>query len=220
LIPLLLLILVLGWFGVQALQSRRLDAYLTEQPIPYYFESAPAAAEAVSLLVALHGEDGDAQDCFAFWRPAAEALGFALLCPQLRVPNQAFDFVEAERRLSLALNEAYRRQALDDRFFLVGFEAGADLALSYTWRYPEAIAGVSAITPEFFPTTILEQRTTPLLVIIPEENYPARDNADTFTQSLADAGLPARLVRVPGSSASYSRNAGNITLDFLDRQSQ
>ena len=108
------------------------NAYRHETPSEFYLnlpEDYRADQEWI-LFVGLHGEGETGRDCFKNWQPFADEFEFVLVCPTLLEEGGELVTLEGERRIAGVLTEIYRQVTVKDRFFLVGFSAGAEFTLA------------------------------------------------------------------------------------------
>ena len=128
--------------------------------------------------------------------------------------------LEGERRIAGVLTAVYRQVTAKERFFLTGFSAGAEFALAYAYRYPNAIIGVSVISAESFPQPTAKSIDLPVLITVGELETDRVDITREFADSLNANGFTARLLVLQGGDHELSGDATRITLDFLRQVSR
>lgn len=165
------------------------------------------------LFVALHGSEQDGADCYDdYWRYARE-VRFMLLCPTMPVEDDGYDIAQAEIQLAAILTDLYDRYSLAGKFFLAGYEFGADFALPYTYRYPNAIVGVAIIGPTKLPSTA-QAYNIPTLLMVGDEDSEPRQEAVAFYQILKNAGYTIRLIEITGMQESPPADSRRLSIDL------
>ena len=198
------------------------NEYRHETPSEFYLylpEDYRADQEWI-LFIGLHGEGETGRDCFNNWQPFADEFEFVLVCPTLLEEDGELVTLEGERRIAGVLTEIYRQVTVKDRFFLVGFSAGAEFALAYAYRYPHAISGVAAISAESFPQPTAKSIDLPVLITVGELETDRVEITQEFAESLDANGFAARLLVLRGVGHRLSGDATRITLDFLQQVSR
>lgn len=165
------------------------------------------------LFVALHGQDQDGADCYNQWRRYAQDVRFLLLCPTMPLEDESYDVAQAEIQLAAILSDIYSRYTLANKFYLAGYDAGADFALPYAYRYPSAIVGIAVIEPNQLPSTAFAVNI-PTLLLIGEEVSEQRQAAETFNDVLQNAGYTIRLIVVSGLEASLQADARRMSVEL------
>ena len=165
------------------------------------------------LFVALHGQEQDGADCYEEWWRYAREVRFFLLCPTMPMEEDGYNRSEAEIELAAILTDIYSRYTLANQFFLAGYEAGADFALPYAYRYPSAILGLSIMGPRSLPSAAFAYNI-PTLLLVGEEETDERLAAETFSDVLQGAGYSIRLVVVSGLDVSLSPDARRMSVDL------
>jgi poly(3-hydroxybutyrate) depolymerase len=165
------------------------------------------------LFVALHGHDQDGADCYEEWWRYAREVRFVLLCPTMPVDDEGYDRSHAESQLAAILTEVYSRYTFANQFFLAGYEAGADFALPYAYRYPSAVIGVAVIGPRQLPSTA-SAYNIPALLMVGEEETDQRQATEAFSEVLQGAGYTIRLIVVSGLEESLSADARRTSVDL------
>jgi len=169
------------------------------------------------LFIGLHGEGETSRDCFKQWQRYADEYEFILLCPTLIEEEGAFSIAEGEQTISRVLSEVYKQVVVDDRFFVVGYSAGGEFALTYAYRYPNAIVGVSIISAENFPQPSAQAIDLPVLITVGERDEERAKAAQDFSEALEARGFAARAVVLPGVDHQLSGDATRLTLDFYEQ---
>lgn len=165
------------------------------------------------LFVALHGSEQDGADCYEDWWRYAREVRFMLLCPTMPFEETSYDVSQAEIQLSAILSDIYDRYSLAGQFYLAGYEAGADFALPYAYRYPSAIVGVAVIGPTRLPSTA-RAYNIPTLLLIGREQTEQRQLAVTFNRVLESAGYTIRLVEIGGMEEALPSDARRLSVDL------
>jgi len=216
---LLLPALVLVLAGCRAAAWRD---YHHAEPVEYYYfypESAQVR-EPAPLFIALLGQDRSPLDCIELFNLFAEDRGFALLCPQLGGDEGAADALQAERDLSAILTELYSTQTFQDRFFLAGFGDAATFALGYALKYPAAVVGVSAMSPETYPDLFAAPGPLPVQLIIGQEDEEGLAEARVVEQAWLGWGIPVRLIQIEGNGQAPSQTFARLASQLLDEVSR
>ncbi|MGD8604263.1 MAG: hypothetical protein PVF49_06785 [Anaerolineales bacterium] len=186
-----------------------------EEPFEYYLyvpdNYEPGNRE--YLFVALHGSQQDGADCYEDWYRYAREVGFFMLCPTMPLTEEGYDVAQAEIQLSAILTDLYDRYNFAGKFFLAGYEAGADFALPYTYRYPTAILGVSVIGPTKLPS-LARAYNIPTLLMVGDEDNEQRQQAVEFNQALQNAGYTIRLVGLTGMDEAPPADGRRLSVDL------
>lgn len=193
------------------------EAYHRTSPSDIYLYAPPnyAPGSPIQLLVALHGEDQDAFDCFDFWRTYADERGFALLCPELPYSDGQMDREAAQALLGQALQTAYTDVSLRGTFFVVGFAEAGTLALQYAAQFPQAMTGVAAIASQEFPPLSAAAAGMPVLILAPSGERAAAEAAQVYVDQMLTQGFAMRLVMLDENGDRLTRDAGRVTAEFL-----
>ncbi len=134
-----------------------------------YYVPETAGGGPMPLLVLLHGTGGGSEQLVEYFRPAADAWGFAILAPRSRGQNWAlidnfFDDYERSgrrgggypaarfgrdvERVDAELAELFDAVAIDpERVWLFGYSHGGSYALALGSANPDLFAGVAAVAP-------------------------------------------------------------------------
>jgi pimeloyl-ACP methyl ester carboxylesterase len=193
------------------------EPYHRTTPTDLYLYTPPnyQAGVAIELMLALHGPESDALDCFQAWQLYAEDNGFALLCPDLPYADGLLDRATAQERIGSALAVAYGEATLRGTFFMVGFGEAGTLALSYASQYPQAITGVAAVASREFPPLSAGASRLPILILAATGDRSAAEAAQTFADSLMQQGLPVRLVSLDERGEKLTGDDQRLTVEFL-----
>jgi poly(3-hydroxybutyrate) depolymerase len=186
-----------------------------EEPFEYYLyvpENYDPSGQ-YYLFLALHGSQQDGADCYEDWRRYALEVRFILLCPTMPMAEEGYDIAQAEIQLAAILTDIYDRYSLAGQFFLAGYEVGADFALPYTYRYPNAIFGVAVIGPTDLPSAS-RASNIPTLLVVGEEETDERQQAVAFNQILQSAGYTIRLVAISGMDESPPADSRRLSVDL------
>jgi pimeloyl-ACP methyl ester carboxylesterase len=196
--------------------------YHYSDPVEYYYyypESAGAAGRA-PLFIALLGEGRSPQDCIELLNQFADDRGFALLCPDLGGAEGLSDPLQAERDLSAILTRLYSSQTFQDRFFLAGFADAGTFALDYGLKYPAAVSGVSARSPESYPELSTSPGPVPVQLVIGQEDEEGLAAAKLAEQTWLGWGIPVRLIAVEGDGRAPSQTFARLAAQLLDEVSR
>ena len=193
----------------------RYDDYRFEEPFEYYLfvPDNYQPNDQNYLFVALHGSEQDGADCFDDWWRYASEVRFILLCPTMPLGEDGYEVAQAEIQLAAILTDLYDRYAFAGKFFLAGYEAGADFALPYTYRYPNAIFGVAVIGPTTLPSTA-RAYNIPTLLMVGEEENEQRQQAIDFNRILQSAGYSIRLIGISGMQESPPADGRRLSVDL------
>lgn len=208
-LPFLVVILLVSACGPRFADNRY------ESPSEYYLyvpDNYQPSGE-FYLFVALHGQEQDGADCYEEWWRYAQEVRFVLLCPTMPVDEEGYDRTEAENQLAAILTDLYSRYTFANQFFLAGYEAGADFALPYAYRYPTAIVGLAIINPRSLPSTAFASNI-PTLLLVGEEETEVRLAVETFNDVLQGAGYSIRLIVVSGLEETLRPGARRLSVDL------
>lgn len=194
-------------------------AYRHDEPSEYYLyvPEEYGGLHPWHLFIALHGEGEDGGDCIRSWLEIATESKVLLLCPTLKIEDGAVDQADAENRMAGILTRLYNDYALEDRFFVTGYSAGADFALRYAYRYPQAIEGVSAISPEVYPQIIARAADIPIVIVADGREAAELQAAKDFVKNLEGVGFPARMVDIRGVDRRLSYDAQRVSIEFFQQ---
>ncbi|MGD2162972.1 MAG: hypothetical protein PVI81_03820 [Anaerolineales bacterium] len=195
------------------------DELRYDEPSRYYLHVPSSYDQNMRwpLFIALHDRGDDSGDCIQDWFEIADETQLFLLCPELEVGDK-LDSPVNERILADILNSLYQQFSLDNRFFLVGRNEAASFALSYAYRYPQAIEGISAIEPASYPQTA-GSANFPILLIVEPGDQPSLDAASAFEQSLSGSGTQTRLLEIDGIGNHIPFRVQRLTVDFFEQLS-
>jgi poly(3-hydroxybutyrate) depolymerase len=193
------------------------EPYHRTTPTDLYLFTPPTYQPGVALvlMLALHGPESDALDCYQDWRQYAEDNGFVLLCPELPYADGLLDRVTAQERIGSALAVAYGEVSLRSTFFVAGFGEAGTLALSYASQYPQAITGVAAIASREFPPLSAGASRLPILILTATGDRSAAEAAQAFADNLMQQGLPVRLVSLDERGEKLTVDDLRLTVEFL-----
>ncbi len=195
----------------------RFADYRHEEPSEYYWLEPDAKEQGarLPLLLGLHDAGQDGAQCMADWSELAGDEPLYLLCPTLPSNEQGLDAASAEARLAEILNLVYGRYRLRERFFLAGSGAGARFGLAYALRYPRAVAGVVAVSPDGYPALPAGEGQVPLIILVDSHDEGARAEGQAFVEEAAGRGYAVRMISIRGLSGQVPFDAKRVTLDFL-----
>jgi len=207
-------ILVLLLSGCAVLDSAR--AYRHETPTEYYlyWPDNYLPDGKWHLFIGLHGEGESSRDCFQQWQRYADEFEFVLLCPTLIEEDGTFNVAKGEQTINGVLTEVYKQVVVEEGFFLVGYSAGGEFALTYAYRYPQALVGVSVISAQNFPQPSAQAINLPVLVTVGERDDERVMAAQNFAEVSEARGFATRVIVFPGVDHQLSGDATRLTLDF------
>ena len=199
-----------------------LEAYRVQSPTEHYLyvPEEYAGDQTWNLLIAIHEGEGSARACFEDWLEVALEGRLILVCPSIPYSSGAVDVASAERTLADILGSLYAEYSLANSFFITGYNAGADFALSYSYRYPQAIKGVSGISASSYPFPYNQVRDLPVLVIIDGREDLETEAATSFVTTLEDNGFPVRLLDIRGIHTRLTFDALRVSMDFFTQVSR
>lgn len=201
--------------------AQRYSELRQEQPSPYYLyvPEAYTVSRQWPLFIALPDPSEDSQDCITTWFEIAEDNQFFLLCPELSTTGSMIDGPGSERILADILNRLYQDYSLRTSFFLVGKSEAASFALSYAYRYPRAINGVSAIDPGAYPSGA-PTTNFPMLIIVEQGDSQASEAGSAFIQKLTAAGTQTRLLEIENLGGRIPYGVQRLTVEFFEQVSR
>ena len=202
--------------------GQKFKDYRYQSPSEYYFYTPENydGEKALPLFIGLHGKDEKGEDCFANWLSNTEEFNFFLLCPTLPESDGAIDVLEGERILSAVLLEVMNHYKIEDRFFIAGYLEGADFALAYSFRYPQAFRAVSLISVEDFPEINDQVGGLPFLITVGELDQARVEKAQSFVAQAQASALLVRLIILEGEDHRFSSGAARLTIDFFEEISR
>lgn len=172
------------------------------------------------LFIALHDFKQDSEECIAEWFDIADENQFFLLCPELIRDGALFDRAANERILADILNQLYQDYELRDRFFLAGKGEAASFATDYAFRYPQAIAGVSAIAAPTYPSGVTASGGFPILVIVDGQNPIAIEAGTAFINRVNSTTTQARLVEIDNLGNRIPYGVQRLTVELFQQFSR
>lgn len=192
-----------------------------DQPSRYYLYTPQGYTDLQPwpLFIALHDSKSNSLDCITEWFEIAEENQFFLLCPELDVREGGLDRPVNERILAGILNQLYQNYRLQERFFLAGRGDAASFALRYAFRYPQAIAGVSAIGATGYPGGG-NAGGFPVLAIVESRDQQSIEAGNLFVEHQDAAGAPARLVEIDSLGEGIPYRAQRLTVDLFEQASR
>ena len=132
----------------------------------------------------------------------------------------AFSSLEGERIIASVLSDLYQEYQVSGRFFLAGYSAGADFALAYAYRYPEAVSAASVISAAMFPAVTSQAQDIPVLVTVGERDVERIEPATSFMNIMLANDYPARLLILEGVGHRLSQDAARLTMEFFKQVSR
>lgn len=192
-----------------------------EEPSRYYLyvPEVYSTGRQWPLFVAIHDVDEDSRDCIREWYAIAEENQVFLLCPEFATNADVFDRSIDERILADILNQLYQDYSLRTRFFLAGKNAAANFVLSYAYRYPQAIDGVSAINPQEYPDRA-QMVSFPILLIVERGDTQAIESGNEFVQSMTGTGTQTRLLEIDNLGGDIPYSVQRLTIELFEQVSR
>jgi poly(3-hydroxybutyrate) depolymerase len=204
----------------------------SEQPYRLYLPSAYNNVDAVPLLVALHGTDGDQNKYFDYpeygsglYKRAAEQRGLAILCPlgndARQLPTEWRGI--GELHVLAAIEEVCRRFRIDrDRIVCSGQSMGGTGTTYLCCRYPDIFAGGVPLASTYGHLSLATNlRYVPMFYIQGEHDWPvyARTGPIPLTRALQELGYDATLWMVQGAEHNTMKWSTERVLDWaLERR--
>ena len=214
-----LLIFLLLFIGAvplgSCLNANRFSELRFNQPSSYYLYVPDTYKTNLRwpLFIALHDVGEDSLNCISTWLEIAEDNQFFLLCPDLEAEADSLDRPENDRLLASILEHLYQDYELGERFFLAGRGEAARLALSYAFRYPQAIAGVAAIDPPGYPPDSDRQENLPILLILDSRDQMAVEAGEVFISS--SSSTQTRLLQIDGLGGGVPFSLQRLSVDLF-----
>lgn len=195
----------------------RFAAYRHSDPFEYYLLEPEARHQGarLPLFLALHDQGQDGAQCAAQWSELTDDEPMYLLCPTLPGNGVGLDTAAAEDRLADILSRLYGRYRLRERFFLAGLGSGGRFGLAYALRYPHAVAGVVALSPDGYPALPPGEGRVPLIILVDSRDPTAQQQARAFADQAVERGYPIRVITIRGLGDEIPFDAKRVTLDFL-----
>lgn len=193
------------------------EPYHRTSPSDFYLYTPPnyKAGVPLQLVLALHGPEEEALDCFKAWQQYADENGFVTLCPALPYADGVLDRTGAQSLIGTALQGAYNEVSLRGTFFVIGFGEAGTLALQYASQFPQAITGVAAIDSREFPPLAPGAGQLPILVLSASGDPIGTEAAQTFVDGLMQQGGAIRLVTLDEQGDKLTSNDARLTVEFL-----
>ena len=193
------------------------EPYHHTLPSDFYLYTPPNYEPGVQLqlVLALHGPEENALECFNAWRQDADDSGIATLCPALPYSDKVLDRTAAQLLIGTALQAAYNEVSLQGTFFITGLGEAGTLALEYASQFPQAITGVAAVASSEFPSLTARGAQLPILVLAASEDRIGTEAAQSFVDGLMLKGGAVRLVTLDERGDRLTSDDTRLTVEFL-----
>ncbi len=212
-----ILLLVLGIFVFYNLHVDP-TKYRYSQPYEYYLyvPRAYTAERSWPVFVGIHGSSGTGLHCWAWWQPFAEKEGFILICPTLSETGAGWKQSEGEQKVSAVISQVRSKYNLEDRLFLAGFSAGAQLVQGFTFRNPGSVKGVAVLSPGYAFSSTMNARDIPFLIVTGDQESPRRmEVAKKLVSLLEQNDFDVEYHLLPGVGHTVTDEAKNLTIDLF-----
>jgi len=189
-------------------------AYRSSTPSEYYVYFPQDYKTDVNwlLFLGVHAEGEDGADCFRRWQPFADDYSFILLCPTFTYADGSI--LSGEQLIAELLRNLYNSYPFQSRFFVAGLGEGGDFVMQYAFRYPDAVTGAAALSPQEFPASVYNGQSVPLLILAGEEDAPAVQVANEFEAEAQRLGLPVRVIFLQNEDDNLSGDASRLAVEF------
>jgi poly(3-hydroxybutyrate) depolymerase len=193
------------------------EPYHHTSPSDFYLYTPPNYEPGVplQLVLALHGPEENALECFNAWRQDADDSGIVILCPALPYSDGVLDRTGAQLLIGTALQAAYNEVSLQGTFFIIGLGEAGTLALEYASQFPQAITGVAAVASSEFPSLTARGAQLPILVLAASEDRTGTEAAQSFVDGLMQQGGAVRLVTLDERGDRLTPDDTRLTVEFL-----
>lgn len=210
-------LLVLGFFAIYNLPADPAK-YLYSQPYEYYLyvPKAYTAERSWPAFVGIHGSSGTGLHCWAWWQSFADKEGFILICPTLTEAGAGWNQSEGEQKVNAIITQVRSEYNLEERLFLAGFSAGAQLVQGYTFRNPESVRGVAVLSPGYAFSSTMNARDIPFLVVTGDQESPRRLEVSKKIVSLLEQNdFEVEYHLLAGVGHTVTDEAIKLTIDFF-----
>lgn len=188
------------------------------QPYEYYLyvPRAYTAERSWPVFVGIHGSSGSGLHCWYWWQSFADKEDFILICPTLTEAVGGWSQSDGERKVSAIISQVRSEYNLEERLFLAGFSAGAQLVQGYTFRYPQSVKGVAVLSPGYAFSSTISARDIPFLVVIGDREIPRRlEAAQKLVSLLQQNNFDVEYHLLPGVGHTLTDEARKLTIDFF-----
>ena len=188
------------------------------QPYEYYLyvPRAYTADRSWPVFVGIHGSRGSGLHCWYWWQSFADKEGFILVCPTLTEAGSGWDQSDGERKVSAIISQVRSEYNLEERVFLAGFSAGAQLVQGYIFRYPQSVKSVAVFSPGYAFSSPMSARDIPFLVVIGDREIPRRlEAAQKLVSLLEQNNFEVEYHLLPGVGHTLTNEARKLTIEFF-----
>jgi phospholipase/carboxylesterase len=188
------------------------------QPYEYYLyvPRAYTAERSWPVLVGIHGSSGSGLHCWYWWQSFADKEGFILICPTLTEAGGGWSQSDGERKVSVIISQVRSEYNLEERLFLAGFSAGAQLVQGYTFRYPHSVKGVAVLSPGYAFSSTMGARDIPFMIVIGDREISRRlEAAQKLVSLLEQNNFEVEYHLLPGVGHTLTDEARKLTIDFF-----
>lgn len=209
--------MVLGGYTAYTMPSDPAEHRYT-QPYEYYLyvPRAYTAERIWPVFVGIHGSSGSGLHCWYWWQSFADKEGFILICPTLTEAGGGWHQSDGERKVSAIISQVRNEYNLEERLYLAGFSAGAQLVQGYAFRYPQSVKGVAVLSPGYAFSSTMSARDIPFLVVIGDQELPRRLKAAHQLVSLLEQNnFEVEYQLLPGVGHTLTTEARKLTIDFF-----
>lgn len=196
------------------------DSLREREPFDYYLFAPPnyTGESTWPAFIAIQQFGSSGRDCLRTWMQYAEEHRFILVCPTLASAGGSWLQSEAELQIVAILGAVSQDYNIRSKTFYVGFSAGAQFVIGYSFTYPDFVSGVSIIsTSDYFPLTSVAARRIPFLITVGDQDPNRIDVAKDFNALLTRSGFSSDYYILEGVEHEISASAINLTLRFFDR---
>ena len=189
------------------------------EPTQYYLFAPPNYTGESNwpafIYVGGFGQTG--RDCLRTWMQYAEEYEFILVCPVLAGADGGWIQGDGEEKVVAILGAVAEEYKINSKSFVVGFSAGAQFMIGYTFSYPNFVSGASIIsTGNAYPIRSSARRV-PFLITIGDQDPNRLNLARDFNIELVEAGFSSTHYILEGIGHEVSPTAINLTLQHFQR---
>lgn len=214
----ILLILLISTFLSACGLLLEFESLRHQEPSQYYLFAPPNynGDSSWPAFIGIGGFGQTGRDCLRTWMPYAEENEFILICPVLTESNGAWLQSEGEEAISAILGAVSQEYNINSRSFLVGFSAGAQFVIGYSFRYPSFVSAASVIsTGNVYPLYNANASRVPFLITVGTEDPNRIDLARDYHTLLKRSGFNSTFYLIEGASHEISESAINLTLQLF-----
>ena len=188
------------------------------EPSEYYLFAPPnyTGENYWPAFIAIGGFGQSGRDCLRGWMQYADENKFILICPVLADSEGGWvqsDGEEAIISILAAVSEEYK---ITSKSFLVGFSAGAQFVIGYTFSYPSFVSGASVIsTGNVYQPFDNNASRVPFLITIGDQDPNRLDIAKDFHAMLTNRGFTSTFYIIEDAGHEISESAVKLTLQLF-----